>query len=219
MKPYRAGSLLGLSLGLAVSRGGVALNEEVDRKSWSFDKEAPGGLPMGFTQEVGEWKITADETAPSKGQVLAQAAKSSSATFNLTLVEETHYQNFELAVKMKAIAGDVDQGGGLVWRARDKVNYYIVRYNPLEDNLRVYKVVDGARTQLGSTDIDSPSGWHEIRVTLKGDHIECYFDGKKSLDLKDSTFKEAGKVGLWTKADAQTYFDDLVVSPQGATAR
>lgn len=193
----------------------VAFGLEEGKKSWNFDKEAPGGLPAGFTREVGEWKTVADETAPSRGQVLAQTAKSSGPTFNVALVKESGYQDLQLSVRMKAIAGETDQGGGLVWRARDKGNYYIVRYNPLEENFRVYKVVDGKRTQLGSADIDSPPGWHEIRVTMKGEHIECYLDDKKLLDVKDATFKDSGKIGLWTKADAQTHFDDLTVTPPG----
>jgi hypothetical protein len=110
---------------------------------------------------------------------------------------------------MKALAGEDDQGGGLVWRAKDGANYYIARFNPLEDNYRVYKVVDGARKQLGSADFKAAPGWHTLRVVMSADHIVCYLDGEKRLDVTDSTFKEAGKVGLWTKSDAQTHFDDL----------
>lgn len=204
------------SAGISVLLVGLAFSADAERKSWRFDKETAGSLPAGFTGEVGEWKIVADETAPSKGQVLAQVAKSSGPTFNVTLIADSSYRDLDFSAQMKAIAGQVDQGGGLVWRAKDKKNYYIVRYNPLEDNFRVYKVVDGKRTQLESAEIDSPAGWHEISVTMYGDHIECYFDGKKYLDVKDSTFNDAGKIGLWTKADAQTHFDDLNVSGVGA---
>ncbi|MBA3257018.1 MAG: DUF1080 domain-containing protein, partial [Pyrinomonadaceae bacterium] len=102
-------------------------------------------------------------------------------------------------------------GGGVVWRARDAKNYYIARYNPLEGNYRVYKVEDGRRTQLGTSDVKRSEGWHTLRVTMTGERIECYFDGRKYLDVSDSTFKSAGKIGLWTKADAQTHFDDLTV--------
>ncbi|MBI4604501.1 MAG: DUF1080 domain-containing protein [Planctomycetes bacterium] len=218
MKFARTPPAVGVGVAIGVLLVGVAFSAAGERKSWNFDTGTPGGLPAGFTQEVGEWKIAADETAPSKGQVLAQAAKSSGPTFNLALVKESDYQDLELSVKMKAISGEVDQGGGLVWRAKDKGNYYIVRYNPLEDNFRVYKVVDGRRTQLGSADSDSLPGWHEIRVTMNGDHIECYFDGKKALDVKDATLKGSGKIGLWTKADAQTHFDDLAASRLGASA-
>lgn len=181
------------------------------KKSWNFDADQTDAIAKGFTNEVGEWKVVADNTAPSKPNVLAQLAKSSGSTFNITLVSDTNYRNVDISVKMKAMAGKNDQGGGLVWRAKDAKNYYVARYNPLEDNYRVYKVENGKRTQFQSTEIKHSEGWRTLRMMMTGDHIECYYDGKKYLDMKDSTFKEAGKIGLWTKADAQTYFDDLIV--------
>ena len=116
--------------------------------------------------------------------------------------------------RSKAVKGQKDQGGGLVWRYKDNNNYYIARMNPLEDNFRVYKVVAGKRTQLATQeDLKVPVGeWHRIKIEQEGDHIECCLDGKKYLDAKDSTFMEAGKIGLWSKADAQSHFDDLRVS-------
>ena len=118
-----------------------------------------------------------------------------------------------MSVKFKAVAGKLDQGGGLVWRYRGAGNYYIARMNPLEDNFRVYRVVAGKRIQLATADVKAAAGqWHSLRIVQRGDHIECYFNGKKYLDAKDDTFKGAGKVGLWSKADAQTYFADLRAS-------
>jgi hypothetical protein len=112
------------------------------------------------------------------------------------------------------VRGKTDQGGGLVWRYVDADNYYIARMNPLESNYRLYKVVNGKRTQLVTKeDLKVPVGqWHVLAVTMKGDQIECSLDGKKYLEAKDSTFPMAGKVGLWTKADAQTNFDDFSVA-------
>jgi len=179
---------------------------------WNFDADNVGSLPKSFTKEVGEWKVIADPTAPSRPNVLAQLAKNSGSTFNLTLIADTNYKDVDLSVKMKAIAGREDQGGGLIWRAKDAKNYYVARYNPLEDNYRVYKVHKGRRSQLQSADIKHSEGWHSLRVTMEGDHIQCYYDGKKYLDVKDSTFPESGRIGLWTKADAQSHFDDLTVS-------
>jgi len=179
---------------------------------WNFDADNVGSLPKSFTKEVGEWKVIADPTAPSRPNVLAQLAKNSGSTFNLTLIADTNYKDVDLSVKMKAIAGREDQGGGLIWRAKDAKNYYVARYNPLEDNYRVYKVHKGRRSQLQSADIKHSEGWHSLRVTMEGDHIQCYYDGKKYLDVEDSTFPESGRIGLWTKADAQSYFDDLTVS-------
>jgi hypothetical protein len=100
----------------------------------------------------------------------------------------------------------------LVWRAMDSNNYYAAWYNPLEDNYRVYRVEQGRRIQLQNADIKHSEGWHTLRVRMEGDHIQCYYDGGKYLDVKDSTFQAAGKIGLWTKADAQSHFDDLTMS-------
>lgn len=100
-------------------------------------------------------------------------------------------------------------------RARQSKNPRIRRYNPLEDNFRVYNVENGTRTQLGSADIPKSEGWHTLRVTMNNDHIICYLDGKKLLDVHDATFAEAGQIGLWTKADAQTNFDGLTLKTDG----
>ncbi len=187
---------------------------EEHEKKWNFDAGQTGETPKGFTSAAGEWKVAADASAPSKPNVLAQSARNQGSTFNLVLIEAT-YKNLELSVQMKAMAGKEDQGGGLVWRAKDSKNYYIARYNPLESNYRVYKVVDGKRTTLQSADIPAAAGWHTLKIKMEGDRIECLYDGKKHLDLKDDAFKEAGKIGLWTKADAQTHFDDLKAAVAG----
>jgi Domain of Unknown Function (DUF1080) len=198
------------ALGLMLIGGGIAAQN--GKMSWNFDADKVGEIAKGFTNDVGKWEVVADDTAPSKSNVLAQMAKSSGAAFNLTLASDTNYKDVDITVKMKAIAGSTDQGGGIVWRAKDAKNYYVARYNPLEDNYRLYHVVNGQRSELKSADIPHTLGWQTLRVTMTGDHIECYYDGKKYLDAKDSAFKEAGKIGLWTKADAQTHFDDLTVS-------
>ena len=179
---------------------------------FNFDADKAGEMAKGWTADVGTWTVVADDTAPSKPNVLAQSAEGPGAQFNIALATATSFKDLDLTVKMKAVAGKADQGGGPVWRARDAKNYYVCRWNPLEDNFRLYKVVDGKRTQLANADLKAEAGWHTIRVTMKGDQIECYFDGKKVVEAKDDTFKDAGKVGLWTKADAATHFDDLTVS-------
>jgi hypothetical protein len=185
-----------------------------------FSKEEVGKLPAGWKAEktgTGEgsvWKVVADETAPSKhGLVLAQTAAGPGSLFNVCVAVDTKFQDGEIRVSFKAIRGEKDQGGGVVWRYQDANNYYIARMNPLEDNFRVYKVVAGKRIQLQTKeDLKVPAGeWHTLKVAQKGDHIECYLDGTKHLEAKDDTFPKAGSIGLWTKADAQTYFDDLQV--------
>jgi Domain of Unknown Function (DUF1080) len=181
-------------------------------KSWNFDSDPAGAIAKGFTNEFGTWQVTADPNASSKPNALAQTAKSANPDFNVTLASGTNYKDVDLTVRMRAVAGRNDQGGGLVWRAKDGKNYYIARYNPLEDNFRVYKVVDGKRSEFQSASIKHTDGWHTLRITMTGDHMECYYDGKKYLDVKDSTFTDAGRIGLWTKSDAQTHFDDLTAN-------
>jgi Domain of Unknown Function (DUF1080) len=200
--------------------GGVLAADEKTR-TVMFGKADADKLPGGWTADKtgkGEgsvWKVVADDTAPSRsGYVLAQTAESPSGLFNLCVLDSSNYKDLELSVQFKAVRGKNDQGGGLVWRYRDADNYYIARMNPLEDNFRVYKVVAGRRVQLETKEgLKVPAGeWHTIKIEHKGDQIECSLDGKKYLEAKDSTFKDAGKVGLWTKSDAQTYFDDFKVS-------
>ncbi|WP_428266808.1 hypothetical protein [Haliangium sp.] len=180
---------------------------------WAFEQPGPGPLPDGWSAPVGEWRLEAVDGAPSGSRVLVQTASNRSPVFNLALVDGSSDADVDIQVHLRARRGRIDQGGGVVWRAKDARNYYIARYNPLEDNLRVYTVKDGRRRQLDSADLRLDHGaWHVLRVTMTGDHIECYLDGQKHLDVRDTTFVDAGMVGLWTKADAQTEFDDLSLS-------
>jgi Domain of Unknown Function (DUF1080) len=191
-----------------------------DARRWDFEDATVGKLPPGWSAtqtgkgKGGVWKVLEDKTAPKGPKVLAQtASEQPKAFFNLCIADKSRFTDLDLTVSFKPVAGKTDQGGGPVWRYQDADNYYVARMNPLEDNFRVYKVVAGKRMQLGTVeDIVAAVGkWHTIRVVHKGNHIQCYFNGKLHLDVKDDTFKEAGKIGLWTKADAQTYFDDLVI--------
>jgi hypothetical protein len=204
---------------LAVLGGALAAAD--DRQPlFKFCKDDVGKLPAGWKADQtgkGEgsvWKVVADDTTPSKaGFVLAQTAESPNAFFNLCVSQDSSFQDGEISVSFKAVKGKNDQGGGLVWRYQDADNYYICRMNPLEDNFRVYKVEGGKRTQFQSADVKVPAGeWHTIKVVQKGNQIECSLDGKKYLEAKDDTFPKAGKMGLWTKSDAQTYFDDFKVN-------
>lgn len=183
------------------------LAAESGPRVWTFDDDVTGQIAKGFKGEVGTWTVV----DVGQGKALAQTAKNSDATFNIALLPETSAKNVDISVVMKAIAGELDQGGGIVWRAKDAKNYYLARYNPLEDNYRVYKVVDGKRMQLQSVKIAATPGPHTLRITMSGEHIECYYDGKKFLDHSDATFAGPGMIGLWTKADAQTQFDNLTL--------
>jgi len=203
----RTNRVTAAGLALACLVGTPVHARDEARRTWTFDDEAIGKIAGGFTNEVGQWSVVASD----KGKAMAQSAKNSDSTFNITLAGDANPRDVDLSVRMKAVAGETDRGGGLVWRARDAKNYYLARYNPLEDNYRLYKVVDGKRTLLRNADIPHGDGWHTLRVTMTGDQITCYYDGQKHLDATDPTFPDGGKVGLWSKADAQSQFDDLTL--------
>jgi hypothetical protein len=195
--------------------------ERMTGHRWVFDKDPVGKLPEGWivrqnnpTKELATWTVEADANATSKPNVLNVKTANGNATYNLALLEKTRYRDLNLTVKIRGNTGNDDQGGGLVWRCKDENNYYVCRINPIENNYRVYKVIDGKRTMLQSVDFETPAGqWFVLRVTMKGDTITCYCDGKKWLEVKDATFKDAGMIGLWTKADACTSFDNLQSYP------
>jgi hypothetical protein len=189
-----------------------------------FEDAVVGQLPAGWTADkTGKgdgsvWKIIEDKTAPKGAKVLAQTSLSGpNALFNLCIAAKPIVKDLDLSVSFKAVAGKKDQGGGPIWRCKDANNYYICRMNPLEDNFRLYKVVDGKRIQLATAEeiVAKEGAWHTIRVVQVGDQIRCYFNGKKLLEAKDDTFADAGKIGLWTKADAVTSFDDIVLTAPG----
>jgi hypothetical protein len=191
--------------------------QEIQRMS--FAASDVGKVPQNWqAAQTGKgqgsiWKVVADPTGPAKsGYVLAQTAAGPKSIFNLCVRTKGEYRDLVLQVMFKAIAGKEDQGGGLVWRYQDPNNYYIARANPLEDNFRLYKVIDGKRIQLATAEVDVASmKWHTLRIQHVGDKIECSLNGKKLLEAKDNTLNAPGRVGLWTKADAQTHFDQLAL--------
>jgi len=187
---------------------------------YDFDNDTPGQLPAKFhtaktgggTQE--KWVVSADPTAPSKPNVVTQASTDQTDyRFPLLIFDEGSFQDVDLSVKFKAVSGSIDRAAGLVFRLKDPNNYYIVRANALENNYRLYHVVKGRRSQFAGANLKVTSAeWHELRVEAIGNRIICYYDGNKKIEATDDTFKDAGKVGLWTKADSVTSFDDLKVT-------
>lgn len=190
--------------------------------TWRFDEDTLGRLPEDWKIEgtnqrgpVATWVVKADSAAPSKPNVLAltDTKEGSGGTFNLCWTDGVKFTDGVIEVKVMARMGREDQGGGPIWRVQDKDNYYIARWNPLEDNFRLYYVKDGARKMLETATVKAdPAGWHTIRIEQKGDQIQCSLDGETLLKVQDKTFPAAGGVGLWTKADAACEFDDLFVA-------
>lgn len=188
---------------------------------WSFETDKAGGAPAGFSfartgsGAPGRWTVQAEPGAPSGANVLAQtSADGTDARFPVAVVDTQQLRDVSLSVRCKPVSGSVDQACGLVFRYRDESNYYLVRANALENNVRLYVVKDGHRQQLESWSGSVTSKvWHELRADAHGDRFEVYWEGKKILDAQDRTFADAGKVGVWTKADSVTYFDDLTATP------
>jgi hypothetical protein len=187
-------------------------------QSVNFDGDAAGAPPKGWTltmtgRGTPKWTVERDDTAPSKGQVLKQ---SGTATYPLAFKDGTSIKDGFVEVKFKAISGSEDRAAGLVWRARDANNYYVVRANALEDNVVLYKTVDGARKEL---DIGGRKGgygvkvavpanqWHTLRVEYVATRFNVVFNGQSLFEVEDAAFSDAGVVGLWTKADSVTAFD------------
>jgi hypothetical protein len=181
----------------------------------TFDQAPTGKPPAGWTAgQTGsgqaKWTVEADETAPSKPNVLKQSGR---ATYPVCIKDEPSLQDGFVEVKFKPISGSEDQAGGLVWRAKDANNYYIARANALEDNVTIYHTINGRRTEKKRTNMKVASKqWHTLHVDFQGNHFTVTFDGKKAIEWDDDTFKDAGRVGVWTKADSVTLFDDFSFS-------
>ena len=208
--------MIRLALALLATAGLLVASEEPGPVRLDFEDAKVGEIPKGWSAaKTGPgkgsiWKIVEDKTAPKGPKVLAQTAESPLNLFNLCVVDESKFKDVEISVAFKAVEGEDDRGGGVLWRYKDADNYYTARYNPIEKNYRLYKVQRGKRTQLATADVAAEAGkWHTLGITMKADAINCSLNGKKYLDAHDGTFSDPGKVGLWTKADARTYFDDF----------
>ncbi|MCU0857733.1 MAG: DUF1080 domain-containing protein, partial [Pontiellaceae bacterium] len=201
----------------AEENAGTADTEKMRVTAFDFEISETGRVPEGwFVARTGDgedhnWQILEDFTAPSGMKVLAQTAENPVSTFNLCVAVNSEFKDVKISVAFKAVCGKKDQGGGIVWRYQDEKNYYVVRFNPLESNFRLYKVVDGKRIQMASAErLSAPADqWHTLAVQMKSDAIICFLNGKQYIEANDTTFDNAGKVGLWTKADAQTRFDNF----------
>ena len=188
-------------------------------KVWNFDSDTPDSLPKEFVigtlfdgRPAGDWKVLRTDLAKSPSQVLGQVeGKGAEHAYKVVLVNRTDGSDDDLEVSFFPVDGKADMGGGLIWRASDDRNYYLTRANPLEQNIRIYRVVKGVRHLLLNFDQTiSVKRWHTLRVITRGCQIRVLFDERKVFDLCDHTFTR-GRIGLWTKSDAVTYFDDLKV--------
>ena len=178
----------------------------------NFDEAKPGELPSTWTgTKTGKgepkWAIVTDDAAPSKPNVLKQSGE---ADYPVAFKNDTSLKDGFVEVKFKPVSGQEDQAGGVVWRAKDADNYYLARANALEGNVRIYHFVKGKRTQFKGANLPVASGeWHTLRVNFSGNQFAVLFNGKELFTAEDGTIQDAGKVGVWTKADSVTLFDDF----------
>ena len=201
--------LVSLALVFALCYGNwTAAAQNSADASLNFDHEAADKLPMDWTAVTSTLVIAND----GANKAMKQAGKSKGERFNVCINNKLKYQNLEIELRIKPMEGTEDRGGGLVWRFHDAKNYYIARANPLENNLSIYKVVNGNRKQVKSVDVKMKAGeWYKLKVVMIGNTMDCYFNGEKLLNATDTTFPNAGRVGFWSKADAVSLFDDLKI--------
>jgi hypothetical protein len=194
-----------------------------------FDKAIPGRLPVDWTVAMTHagvpprWEIVRDESAPSPPYALAQLSRDTTAgRFPLAIWNRAWLQDGEVSIAFKAVAGSIDQAAGIVWRYQDPNNYYIVRANALENNVVLYKVEKGVRTSIAPKGLPSrsygvkhviPAGrWNDLKITFAGRTFTVFLNKERLFEAEDTTFAKAGKIGLWTKADSVTYFDDFTIA-------
>ena len=185
----------------------------------NFDDARPGELPAGWVAGVTgsgtpNWSVEADATAPSRPHVLRQSGE---GTFPWCVKSDAAIQDGFVEVTFKPVAGKEDRAGGLIWRWQDGDNYYVARANALEHNVTIYHTVNGRRVSFHSVNLHVAGNvWHTLRVDFTGRHFTVRFDGAVAMEADDETFTHAGGVGVWTKADSVTLFDDF---RYGSTSR
>src|SRR5881394_3400310 len=178
----------------------------------NFDDLKTGAPPPGWTATKtgsgsAKWEVVADDSAPSKPNVLKQSGE---ATYPVCIKDDTSLKDGFVEVKFKPVSGKEDQAGGVNWRCQDANNYYIARANALEDNVTIYHTIKGKRVAFKNIDTKVTSGlWHTLRVEFAGNKFTVIFDGNKVIEATDDSFANAGKVGVWTKADSVTLFDNF----------
>jgi hypothetical protein len=179
------------------------------------------GKPPGFTEaltgqgEAVSWRVLEDASAPT-GKVIAETSRDTADyRFPICIYDGLSAKNVGVTIRFKSVDGSVDQAGGIVARFLDSGNYYVVRANALEDNVRLYKVVDGARRQIAGKNLEVARGvWHTLALKLEGDALEVWFNGVCLIRIHDQTFLGSGKVGIWTKADSLTHFAEIGIEPR-----
>ena len=192
--------------------------QQTPGKKLDFESDTVGSPPAGFEfgrtgqGAEGKWIVRADKDKQGNHVLVQESADPTDYRFPLAVVKEGTYKDVTLSVRARPVSGEVDQGFGMVWRYKDANNYYITRCNADEDNCTIYHTVKGSRRPFQNKPIKvAKNAWHTLKLEATGNHFVVWFDGAKVLDATDDTFKDAGRVGLWTKADSVIAFDDLTI--------
>jgi hypothetical protein len=203
---------------IALLLAAAAIASQPKARMFTFENDAVGGRPSDFefrrTGRGAEGKWTVELERGGKNHVLLQSsADKTDYRFPVAVVKNESFHDVTLAVRARPLAGEVDQGFGMVWRYRNADNYYITRCNALEDNCTIYHVINGSRRPFQNHLVKVITNiWHALKVEARGNHFVVWFDGAKVLDTRDDTF-QSGQVGLWTKADSVIEFDDFTIAP------
>jgi len=205
--------------GFAVAAGGRSGAAQPGPRRFDFEAAAAGALPAGFTAALTgggpppHWVVLEDPSSPAGAKVFAETSRDrTNDRYPLAVLDSFSARDVAATVRFRPVDGRVDQAAGLVLRYRDAGNYYIARANALEDNVRLYRVVGGRRVQFAGVDVRVPRDrWQTLRLSVEGDRFEVALEGRPLFSASDRTFSDAGQVGLWTKADSLTHFDDLEV--------
>jgi 3-keto-disaccharide hydrolase len=212
------GSGLLLATALAAVSFATAPDPPAPAKTFTFDKDPAGAPPSDFEfartgrGSEGKWIVRDDPERAGNRLLVQESADPTDYRFPLAVVKEGQYKDVQLSVRAKPLSGKVDQGFGLVWRYQNSDNYYVTRCNADEDNCTIYHTVAGHRRAFQNKSIKvAKNTWHTLKLDATGNHFVVWFDGTKVLDATDDTFKNAGKVGLWTKADSVIQFDDFAI--------
>jgi hypothetical protein len=215
-----------ITLGLLLLSAAFAAQTPA-RRVIDFESDKVGQAPAMFafaltgSGRTGVWVVQKDDAAKERGNVLAQTdADRTSYRFPVAVLSDVSAKDLDISVRFRPVSGGVDQAAGLVWRYQDANNYYIVRANALEGNVVLYKVEKGKRTDLplkgsgrtyGKKAIVPKNTWSQMGVTVRGPLFTVSLNGQGLYEVEDTTFAGAGRIGVWTKADSVTYFDDLTV--------
>jgi hypothetical protein len=206
------------TLALAVClEAGPTEAQQASTPKFDFEGTQVGSAPPGFSPGLTgkgpppTWKVVDDPSSPAGPRVVAETSGDrTDDRFPLLVLDGFEAKDVQVTVAFKPVSGRIDQAAGLAVRMKDGENYYIARANALEGNVRLYKVVGGKRSQFAGKDLDIPRGrWQTLSLGVQGDRLEVRLNGEVLFEARDQTFKDAGKVGLWTKADSVTYFDGL----------